>query len=259
MNRLAKSLLVGLLEQENYITAFYGGGFKPPTKGHFAVVKKSLEQFPDIDKFYIIIGSGIRDGISQDESYSVWNIYKKYLGDKVEIVKADSSPLKHVKDYIKENTDHKSLVFIGSRDGNDEDAQDFVKRKEFFDKYGDHVEVKNIITSGGVSGTKAREAAKVSKEQFFQFLPKELTDEERNLIFEYVQTVIQENAIKKVASKAKELGANFSKAFKDQKGDFKGFRPLVIKYLDKKQDLTPEEKNKLKQIIKEQNELSKNN
>ena len=122
MNRLSKSLLVGLLEQENYITGFYGGGFKPPTKGHFAVVKKSLEQFPDIDKFYIIIGKGIRDGISQDESYSVWNIYKKYLGDKVEIVKADSSPLTYVKDYIKENTDHKSLVFIGSRDDNDEDA-----------------------------------------------------------------------------------------------------------------------------------------
>jgi hypothetical protein len=246
MNRLSKSLLVGLLEQENYITGFYGGGFKPPTKGHFAVVKKSLEQFPDIDKFYIIIGKGIRNGISQDESYSVWNIYKKYLGDKVEIVKADSSPLKHVKDYIKENTDHKSLVFIGSRDGNDEDAQDFVKRKEFFDKYGDHVEVKNITTTGGVSGTKAREAAKISKEQFFQFIPKELTDEEKNLIFTYVQTVIQENAIKKVASRAKELSKNFTKAFKDQKGDFKGFGPLVIKYL-KNQDLTSKEKEKLKQ------------
>ena len=246
MNRLAKSLLVGLLEQENYITAFYGGGFKPPTKGHFAVVKKSLEQFPDIDKFYVVVGSGIRDGISQDESYSVWNIYKKYLGDKVEIVKTDSSPLKYVKDYIKENTDHKSLVFIGSRDGNDEDAQDFVKRKEFFDKYGDHVEVKNIIITSGVSGTKAREAAKVSKEQFFQYIPSELTDEEKNLIFTYVQTVIQENALKKIASKSKELGKNFTKAFKDQKGDFKGFGPLVIKYL-KKQDLTPEEKNKLKQ------------
>ena len=134
MNKLTKSLLVGLLEQENYITGFYGGGFKPPTKGHFAVVKKSLEQFPDIDKFYIVVGSGIRDGVSQDESHSVWSIYKKYLGDKVEIIKADSSPLKYVKDYIKKNTDHKSLIFIGSRDGNDEDEQDFVKRKDFFDK-----------------------------------------------------------------------------------------------------------------------------
>ena len=246
MNKLTKSLLVGLLEQENYITGFYGGGFKPPTKGHFAVVKKSLEQFPDIDKFYIVIGSGIRDGVSQDESHSVWSIYKKYLGDKIEIIKADSSPLKYVKDYIKKNTDHKSLIFIGSRDGNDEDEQDFVKRKDFFDKYGSHVEVKNIKTSGGTSGTKAREAAKISKEQFFQYLPKELTDEERNLIFEYVQTVIQENAIKKVADKAKELGKNFAKAFTNQKDDFKGFRPLVVKYL-KKQDLTPEEEEKLKQ------------
>jgi hypothetical protein len=246
MNKLTKSLLVGLLEQENYITGFYGGGFKPPTKGHFAVVKKSLEQFPDIDKFYIVVGSGIRDGVSQDESHSVWSIYKKYLGDKVEIIKADSSPLKYVKDYIKKNTDHKSLIFIGSRDGNDEDEQDFVKRKDFFDKYGSHVEVKKIKTSGGTSGTKAREAAKISKEQFFQYLPKELTDEERNLIFEYVQTVIQENAIKKVADKAKELGKNFAKAFTNQKDDFEGFRPLVVKYLQK-QDLTSEEKEKLKQ------------
>jgi hypothetical protein len=258
MNRLSKSLLVGLLEQENYITGFYGGGFKPPTKGHFAVVKKSLEQFPDIDKFYIIIGKGIRDGISQDESYSVWNIYKKYLGDKVEIVKADSSPLTYVKDYIKENTDHKSLVFIGSRDDNDEDAQDFVKRKEFFDKYGDHVEVKNITTTGGVSGTKAREAAKISKEQFFQFIPKELTDEEKNLIFTYVQTVIQENAIKnKTIEFAKNLKPKFKIILQGLKNEGKETREafnLVLKAAKGEKTLSSEEKkqigNQLKDLLK---------
>jgi PAS domain-containing protein len=248
MNRFSKSLLIGLLEQENHIVAFYGGGFKPPTKGHFAVVKKSLEQFPELDKLYVVIGKGIRDGISQDESYSIWNIYKKYLGDKVEIIKADSSPLKHVKDYVKENTNHKSLVLIGTREENDEDAQEFTKRKEFFDQYGSHVDVKNIITSGGVSGTKARESAKISKEQFFQYIPSELTDEEKNLIFTYVQTVIQEQAIKKVANKSKELGKNFAQAFKDQKGDFKGFRSLVLRNL-LKQDLTPEETEKLKRNL----------
>jgi hypothetical protein len=258
MNRLSKSLLVGLLEQENYITGFYGGGFKPPTKGHFAVVKKSLEQFPDIDKFYIIIGKGIRDGISQDESYSVWNIYKKYLGDKVEIVKADSSPLTYVKDYIKENTDHKSLVFIGSRDDNDEDAQDFVKRKEIFDKYGDHVEVKNITTTGGVSGTKAREAAKISKEQFFQFIPKELTDEEKNLIFTYVQTVIQENAIKnKTIEFAKNLKPKFKIILQGLKNEGKETREafnLVLKAAKGEKTLSSEEKkqigNQLKDLLK---------
>ena len=79
MNRLSKYMLIGLLEQESKIVALYGGGFKPPTKGHFEVVKKTLEDHPEIDKFYIVVGSGLRNNISQDESTSIWEIYKKYL------------------------------------------------------------------------------------------------------------------------------------------------------------------------------------
>ena len=45
MNRFTKSLLVGLLEQENNVKAFFGGGFKPPTKGHFLAVKKARNRF----------------------------------------------------------------------------------------------------------------------------------------------------------------------------------------------------------------------
>ena len=33
----------------------------------------------EIDELNIVIGSGIRDNVSQDESYSIWEIYKKYL------------------------------------------------------------------------------------------------------------------------------------------------------------------------------------
>ena len=46
---------MGLLEQESKVTALYGGGFKPPTKGHFEVVKQALEQHPEIDKFYVVV------------------------------------------------------------------------------------------------------------------------------------------------------------------------------------------------------------
>jgi hypothetical protein len=164
MSRFAKSLIVDLLEQENEIKAFFGGGFKPPTKGHFLVVKKALETYPEIDTLYVVIGTGLRDNISQDESYSIWEIYKKYLPlGKVEIIKASNSPIKYVKDYIKANTKHKSYIFIGTREDNDADADDFIKRKDLFDRYGDHVEVKRIITPDGISGTKAREAAKIGK------------------------------------------------------------------------------------------------
>jgi len=106
MNRLAKSLLVGLLEQESNIIALYGGGFKPPTKGHFSVVKKTLQDYPEITKFYVVVGSGLRNNISQDESYSIWNMYKKYLGNKVEIVKAQS-PLQYIKDYLQDHAEDK--------------------------------------------------------------------------------------------------------------------------------------------------------
>ena len=32
------------------VLAAYGGGFKPPTAGHFLVVKKALEENPEIDE-----------------------------------------------------------------------------------------------------------------------------------------------------------------------------------------------------------------
>ena len=63
MNKFTKSLLVGLIEQENNIKAFFGGGFKPPTKGHFEVAKQALERHPYLDELIISVGTGIRNGV----------------------------------------------------------------------------------------------------------------------------------------------------------------------------------------------------
>jgi nicotinamide mononucleotide adenylyltransferase len=192
MNKLAKSLLVGLLENESQVTALYGGGFKPPTKGHFEVVEKTLRDHPEITKFYIVIGSGVRNNITQDESYSIWNIYKQYLPSQVEIV-TSQSPLKYIKDYLEENPDIKTYAVLGTREGNEGDIEDFVKRKDFFEKYGENVEVLNIVTGDGISGTNARKAATQSKEEFFKYIPTQLTDKEKNTVFGYVASVIKEN------------------------------------------------------------------
>ena len=192
MNKLAKSLLVGLLENESQVTALYGGGFKPPTKGHFEVVEKTLRDHPEITKFYIVIGSGVRNNITQDESYSIWNIYKQYLPSQVEIV-TSQSPLKYIKDYLEENLDIKTYAILGTREGNEGDIEDFVKRKDFFEKYGENVEVLNIVTGDGISGTNARKAATQSKEEFFKYIPTQLTDKEKNTVFGYVASVIKEN------------------------------------------------------------------
>lgn len=192
MNRLSKYLLIGLLEQESKIVALYGGGFKPPTKGHFEVVKKTLEDHPEIDKFYIVVGSGLRNNISQDESTSIWEIYKKYLPGNIEIVKSQS-PLSYIKKYLQDNPENTTYAVVGTREGDEQDIKDFTQRKEFFEKYSDKVQVLNVISSGGVSGTAAREAAMSSKEEFLKFLPEGLTEDEQDIIFEYVKSVIQEN------------------------------------------------------------------
>ena len=67
MNSLTKSLISELVG-DNLVTAVYGGGFKPPTKGHLEVVQKALADFPEIDKFIIYVGSGERNGITQAEA-----------------------------------------------------------------------------------------------------------------------------------------------------------------------------------------------
>ena len=51
--------------------AAYGGGFKPPTQGHFQIVRNALHEFPEIDEFIIYVGSKERDGIDQAEAILV--------------------------------------------------------------------------------------------------------------------------------------------------------------------------------------------
>ena len=57
------------------VIAAYGGGFKPPTKGHFEIVKKALDDYPEIDEFIIYVGAKEREGMDQEESTLVWDIY----------------------------------------------------------------------------------------------------------------------------------------------------------------------------------------
>ena len=50
MNQLVKELIRPLLENNQKVTAVYGGGFKPPIKGHFGLVQTALKDLPEIDE-----------------------------------------------------------------------------------------------------------------------------------------------------------------------------------------------------------------
>ena len=196
---LTSYLIEGLLpEEENKkVVAVYGGGFKPPTSGHFEVVKQALKENPEIDEFIILIGGKERDGISPEESLLIWDIYKQYLPIKVRIELSPKPPIQAIYNYAKNHPEEIVLWVIGAREGNDDDFKDISKRTTSLDNYP-NMDLRVVITQGGVSGTAARNASKISLEKLKPMLPSELSDEEAeevfNIMSDKVQEVLTENA-----------------------------------------------------------------
>jgi hypothetical protein len=194
MNSLVKELIKNFLpeEERKQTTALYAGGFKPPTAGHFDVVKEALRQNPEIEEFIIFVGSKERDGVSQDESLLIWEIYNKYLPFKVKIEPSSLPPIKAVYDFAKNHPTREVLWILGAREDNEQDFTDISSRTKSITNYP-NIEARTIITKGGVSGTAARNASKVSFEKFEPFLPSVLTPEEKQEVYQIVSGKIQEN------------------------------------------------------------------
>jgi hypothetical protein len=245
MNLLTKSLLEDLLDTQKTV-AIYGGGFKPPTKGHFTVAELALKELPDIDELKIFVGGGVRDGITQNESIQVWDIYKKYLSPKVS-VEPSVAPVKSVLGYAKENPDTKVYWVLGARDGEESDLEDIKNRTKSLDKYP-NLEVKVITSKGGISGTKTRQAIKAgNKEQFFQFIP---DIEEKQQVWDIVSPVIKESMMDDIKTKFQK----FISAIKQEGKETREAVSLLIKAAKGDIELSDEQKeqigNQLKDVLK---------
>lgn len=186
-----KSIIKELFDGKK-VTAIYAGGFKPPTKGHFLIVQKALKSYPEIDKFIILVGSGTRDGITQEQSLKIWDYYKEVLGDKIEI-KPSSSPIGDIMRYADSNPDE--IVYYISGVRNEEDIKDLEKRTKTISKYP-NLKLKLITTSlTNVSGTNARKALQTEEKEFFEFLPTEVPNSEKKEIYNLLKdsSKLQEN------------------------------------------------------------------
>jgi hypothetical protein len=194
MNRLVQELIKTFLpeEEKKQTTALYAGGFKPPTAGHFAVIQEALKQNPEIDEFIVFIGAKERDGVTQDESLLIWEIYNKYLPYKVKLEPSSLPPIKAVYDFAKNHPTREVLWILGAREDNEEDFKDLANRTKSITNYP-NIEVRTIITKGGVSGTAARNASKVSFEKFEPFIPSVLTPEEKQEVYQITSGKMQEN------------------------------------------------------------------
>ena len=180
LNGFAKYLVESFLqetnEKYNERIAIFPGGMKPPTVAHFHIVDE-ISKHPEITKLKVLIGPKERDGITDEQSLKIWNIYKKYLNNKVEFSKTTSlSPVKDVLDIVKNNpSNFYFLVF-----GREEDSNRFQSAKKY-----DNIKIINIKDVGdGISGTKARQQILDNNFEGLQrYLPVNLTFKERKEIW----------------------------------------------------------------------------
>ena len=197
MNLLTNHILEGLLPEENKkIIALYGGGFKPPIGGHFEVVEEALKKYPEINEFIILVGSGERNGISQAESILIWDIYKNYLPQKVTI-QPSKAPIGDIYRFAKDNPQDVIYWVLGRREGADDDNQDIVSRAKGLEKDPEkysNLNIKIITTQDeGMRGRNSRAAAKKGKAYFTPFLPKVLSKEEKEEVYNLVVDKLSEN------------------------------------------------------------------
>lgn len=178
MGELSESLIKKILnEASEQVIALFGGGFKPPTKGHLEVVNKGLQNNPEISEVKILVGGKERNGFTQDQAVKIWNLYNDigFINKPATIIPV-SSPFTFYKNYLKENPEDKVYVFIGSRPDDEKDQMDVKQRSEFVKKYSDNVIPVEVATTGGVSGTKARELFKTDLNGFRNMFPENLID-----------------------------------------------------------------------------------
>jgi hypothetical protein len=210
MDQLTKFLVKELVDGQS-VTAIYGGGFKPPTKGHFDLVKTALKDFKDIDKFLIYVGGGVRDGIEQEQSLQIWDIYKELLPSKVQI-EPSSSPIGDILRYAKNHPDEKVYFLLGYREGREDDLQDIKNRTKGVEEKYPNIEVRVIKSPGGdMSGTNARKALKKGdKETFFTFLPDEIPANEKEDIYNILEpNIFKENVAPNHKGKAAPFGSGY--------------------------------------------------
>jgi len=189
VNQLTKHLIGELLEDKQVI-GLYGGGFKPPTKGHFDVVEQALKEYPELDKLIIYVGGRVRDGITQEQSLAVWDQYKDLLDSKVDI-QPSPSPIGDIIRYGRDNPDQIVYFFLGEREGKESDVADTASRTRNIEEKYPNIKIKVIKSPDtGISGTAARKVLlnpEKTLEDFKQFLPDKLSEEEKQQVYDLLK------------------------------------------------------------------------
>ena len=159
---LGQHIAKQLLEEKQYIIGVFPGAFKPPHKGHFNVVKRLSDM---CDEVQVFISPKTREGVTADESYRVWELYKTLLPGNVNFLVVDENPVRETYDIITSNPEAKIIAAFGK--------DEFTRFSPILknEKYK-NAELFNAGTFDNISATDFRIAIKAKSENLIKkFLP----------------------------------------------------------------------------------------
>jgi hypothetical protein len=165
-----------LTEAEGTAIGLYGGGFKPPHRGHFYVAKELAK---DVNSIKIYIGAKIREGeaVTAQQSKEIWEIYAKYLGKPTEIEIAPITPILSVYKEIEANQNNHYVV-IASKEDTDRYKALVDNKKGLYDKA--KLKLVDTINEEKLSATLIRTDAEYLKTG--QWMPEELSADDKKAV-----------------------------------------------------------------------------
>ena len=189
--------------------ALYPGAYKPPTRGHFLVVKSLLDnsfnavdvdresgdasevkERPEVTGVKVFIGTQVRNGITQEISKQIWDIYSKYLKGNLEIIASDRNPVADVYSLLKHNPETPFFPVVGYRD-----ASDMADLKRFDDAKKRYPNMTILtITSAGEDATRATDLRKAiidgNDKEAAKYLPNELSPKDLETVINLLKSTV---------------------------------------------------------------------
>ena len=189
--------------------ALYPGAYKPPTRGHFLVVRSLLnnsfnavdvdresgaasgvKEKPEVTGVKVFIGTQVRNGITQQISKQIWDIYKKYLKGNLEVIASDRNPVADVYSLLKHNPETPFFPVVGYRD-----ASDMADLKRFDDAKNRYPNMTILtITSSGDDATRATDLRKAildgDDKEAAKYLPQELSAKDLETVINLLKSTV---------------------------------------------------------------------
>jgi hypothetical protein len=163
--------------------ALIAGGFKPPTKGHYHLIKETANN-PNVSEVKVFIGNKTRDGITPQMSKKIWELYDLPKNISIEI-SPTPSPVTSIYNFLKTNPD-KKIYFVGGV-RNKQDEIDLRKKTASALKRYNNIDLLTIDGPPAISGTKARQAL-INQDfnLFFSYLCEDINSNHKNIIWKEI-------------------------------------------------------------------------